>query len=443
MSLIERLNTAGEIAVWGVGYLGYTTLLRCHRFGLATHVWAPEAQHLQAMSQGLYPGRELQIAWSEVGSVPPASLEQVSFAQTPEALLAKNLPVHVVALPNHGARSDTGDRVWETIAGHFYRHAPRDRKTLVLLVSAPVPGDSQSFVSALADLGPHLRVVTAFRSDWVVEDYLYRPRPQALGGDSDDLVRAQAFLNRIGTETFSIGSFHDAEVYQVLMSSFQCLASAFVSQFAFAYPENPGSRIASAVLANCDLSRVRPAIGVGGKQMMTGLEFLFRGSSYNDLLSILKEAQAFNLSSILSWADFLGRRGVGRVGILGITPQPDNRDLAYSPSLLLAEALMRRKMGVFVHDPHFTFDTVHQLLPGVRHLAVETMDRSPLFGPQDAMVLMTPHRFYSKFTQRDIDEKIAGRAGLVIDNTGAWRHLTFSRGTRYHFVGDGTLNINR
>ncbi|MBI9086959.1 MAG: hypothetical protein JEZ11_25415 [Desulfobacterales bacterium] len=443
MSLIERLNTAGEIAVWGIGYLGYTTLLRCHRFGLATHVWAPEEQHLEALRQGLYPGRELQIAWSEVGSVPPAALEQITFADSPERLLAKNLPVHVIALPNHGATSDNGDRVWETIAGHFRRHAPRDRKTLVLLASAPVPGDTQAFVRALADLGPHLRVVTAFRPDWVVEDYLYRSRPQALGGDSDDLVRAQAFLTRIGMETFAIGSFHDAEVYQVLMSSFQCLVSGFVSQFAFAYPENPANRITAAVLANCDLSRVRPTIGVGGKQMMTGLEFLFRGSPYNDLLSILKEAQAFNLSSILSYADFLARRGVGRVGILGITPQPDNRDLAFSPSLLLAEALMGRGLEVFVHDPHFTFETIRQLLPGVRHLDVAVMGSSSPLGSGDAVILMTPHRFYLKFTQRDIDEKIAGRAGLVIDNTGAWRHLTFSQGTRYHFVGDGTLNINR
>jgi UDP-N-acetyl-D-mannosaminuronate dehydrogenase len=160
------------------------------------------------------------------------------------------------------------------------------------------------------------------------------------------------------------------------------------------------------------------------------------------LLSILKEAQAFNLSSILSFADFLARRSTSQVGILGITPQPDNQDLAFSPSLLLAEALIRRGLKVFVHDPYFVFETIHELLPGVQHLAMEDMDRTPLLGPEDAIVLMTPHRFYLEFTQRDIDTKIAGKAGIVIDNTGAWRHLAFSEGTRYHFVGDGTLNVN-
>lgn len=443
MSLMERLNRCGAVAVWGIGYLGYTTLLRCHRFGLATHVWAPEASHLKNLCRGTYPGAEFQTAWSEIGSVPPVAREQITVTDTPRDLLAEHLPVHVVALPNRGAAGDGGERVWESLAEHFRRHAPRDRKTLVLLASAPVPGDTRAFVRALGEAGEHLRVVAAFRCDWVVEDYLYRPRPQALGGREENIVRAEAFLGRLGLETFGIGTFHDAEVYQALMGSFHCLASAFVSQFAFAYPENPARRIVSAVLANGDLSRIRPTIGVGGKQMMTGLESLFRGSPYNDLLSILKEAQAFNLSSILSYADFLARGGAGRVGILGITPQPDNLDLAFSPSLLLAEALLQRGVAVFVHDPHFDFETIHRLLPGVRHLAVEAAETASLLGGGDAVVLMTPHRFYLKFTQRDIDERIAGRAGMVIDNTGAWRHLNFGPQTRYHFVGDGTLNVNR
>ena len=183
-------------------------------------------------------------------------------------------------------------------------------------------------------------------------------------------------------------------------------------------------------------------MGVGGKRMMTGLEFLFRGSDYNNLLSILKEAQAFNLSSILFFADFMARCGTGRAGILGITPQPDNLDLAYSPSLLLSEALMQRGIEVLVHDPYFDFETVKQLLPGVQHLDLKAMADSPQLGRQDALVLMTPHRFYLEFTQSDIDERIAGKAGIVIDNTGIWSQLTFSGETRYYFVGDGTLNIN-
>ena len=442
MNLLDRFNLSGKVAVWGIGYLGYTTLLRCHHHGMSTHIWTMDGEHLEDLQQGNYPGKNIQIAWSDIGSVPQVSPHRMIFAHSAEELFKEELPVHWIALPNHPAKENSGRLFWHEIAAGFKAHAKRDREYLVLLASASTPGETEAFIESLGNARKMVRVVTAFRSDWVLEDFLYRPVPQALGGREEDLPLAEAFLRRMGLETFRIGSHHDAEVYQACMSGFQCLTSAFVSQFSFAYPGNNVRRISREVLNNCDLSKIGPAMGVGGKRMMTGLEFLFRGSDYNNLLSILKEAQAFNLSSILFFADFLARYGTGRVGILGITPQPDNLDLAYSPSLLLAEALMQRGIEVLVHDPYFDFETVKQLLPGVQHLDLKAMADSPRLGRQDALVLMTPHRFYLEFTQSDIDEKIAGKAGIVIDNTGIWSQLTFSGKTQYYFVGDGTLNIN-
>ena len=443
MLLLERFNLFGKVAVWGIGYLGYTTLLRCHHHGLTTHIWTVDGQHLEDLQQGNYPSKNLQIAWSGIGSVPQASRQRMVFAHSAAELLFQDLPVHLIALPNHPAAENSGRLFWHEIAEGFKTYAPKDQEYLVLMASAPIPGETEAFIEALGGARKRVRVVNAFRSDWVLEDYIYRPRPQPLGGREKDLPLAEAFLERIGVETFRIGSHHDAEVYQACMSGLQCLSSAFVSQFSFAYPDNNIRRIANAVFKNCDLSKTIPAMGVGGKQMMTGLEYLFRGSRYNNLLSILKEAQAFNMSSILSFADFLARREVEKVGILGITCQADNLDLAFSPSLLLAEALMQRGIRVFVHDPYFDFETVQELLPGVHHLALETMAIAPPLGSDGAVVLMTPHRFYLEFTQSDIDEKINGKAGIVIDNTGTWQHLKFRGKTQYYSVGDGSLNINR
>ena len=442
MTMISQLETCGRVAVWGIGYLGYTTLLRCHRFGLKTHVWAPEHEHLQFLRQGAYPPREIQTAWSEIGSVPAVDLRQVLVCDTPEEILDNDIPVHIVALPNTTAKGENGHRVWHEIARVLRRHASKARPMLILLMSAPIPGDTALFQRALGDAGRWARVVSAFRSDWVVEDYLYRPVIQALGGDDDALKWGAAFLDRLEVDTFRIGSYHDAEVYQAALCSFDCLASAFANQLSFAYPDNDIRRISAAVLRNCQLRRIRPTIGIGGEQVMTGVEHLFRGSDYNELLSIMKEAQAFNLSSILSYADFLARRGVRRVGILGITPQPDNRNLAYSPSLLLAEALMKRRMAVFVHDPYFTNTTIQELLSGVAHLRLDDSATAWPLGAGDAVVLMTPHRHYREISQADMERCICRNPGIVLDNTGLWQRFTFPLHTHYHFVGSGTVNIN-
>ena len=107
MQLIDRMNISGKVAVWGIGYLGYTTLLRCHQHGLFTHIYALDGEHLEDLRLGHYPDREIRIAWSEIGSVPPVSLHRMVFAEALEELFEDELPVHLIALPNHPARDSS------------------------------------------------------------------------------------------------------------------------------------------------------------------------------------------------------------------------------------------------------------------------------------------------------------------------------------------------
>ena len=183
MPLLERFNLLGKVAVWGIGYLGYTTLLRCHHHGLTTHIWTVDGEHLEDLKRGNYPCKNLQIAWSSIGSVPQASRQRMVFAHSAEELLNEDLPVHLIALPNHPASENSGRLFWHEIAEGFKTYAKNDQEYLVLLASAPIPGETEALIEALADSCKRVRVVTAFRSDWVLEDYIYRPRPSLWAGE--------------------------------------------------------------------------------------------------------------------------------------------------------------------------------------------------------------------------------------------------------------------
>lgn len=437
--LNDILVKTGKVAVWGIGYLGYTTLLRLQRAGIATRVWAYEAHNMEELRAGTYPGKELQFAWSEMGIVPPLMLDAIEFAKTPEELFSPDVALHLIALPNRINQPGQVEKVWDGIAGFFKRAASRDgRRLTVLLTAASVPGDVDRFVS-LVD-SPNVCVVSVFRSDWVLEEYLYKSQRQAVGGTEDGVAVAREFLKELGITSFAVGSHADAEVYQACASSLNYVISAYVNQFGLAYPKSDLRRIAEAAIANSRFSWVRPVIGLGGRQMLNSVEFSLMGSKYDHQLSILKEAQAFSLSLIMCYADFLVRCGAKRVAILGITPQPDNTDLTLSPSVLLAEALTVRGISVSVHDPLLSRSAVSKVLPGTGWLELGSL-QSPA-ADLDALVLMTPHRHYLGLTQREIGAWINGRVRLVIDNTGAWKNFSFSGGTQYHLVGDGTLDIN-
>jgi hypothetical protein len=117
-------------------------------------------------------------------------------------------------------------------------------------------------------------------------------------------------------------------------------------------------------------------------------------------------------------------------------------DLALAPSLVLGEALLKNGIEAFVHDPLFAPEIIPSFVSGLRPLDLDAIREKNGFCPEDALILMTPHRYYLEFTQKDIDNKIDGKVGLILDNTGAWGHFRFSPSTQYHVVGGGTLDIN-
>lgn len=431
----------GRIAVWGTGYLGYTFVLKLQQHGFASRIWAPDDGDLALLREGDFPPKDVQFAWSRSGAVPALDPARFDIASDPAAMFDASIAVHVLALPNRPVLSGETFKLWEQVAGYAARYLPEGRRIAMILTAAPVPGDTEAFIHALGDAAGRVKVATAFRTDWLMEDFLYGEARIALGGTGGAAAHAEDLLDQLGVRTHRVGTVYEAEVLAASLNSLRYLVSAYVNQLTMAYPRNNFRAFADSLHASLSPSVFQPTLGLGGRRAMVGLEYLARGSRYSETLSILSEAQASSASMLITYADYLSRRKVSRVAILGITPQPDNRDLSLSPSLVLAEALMDNGVEVYVHDPLYAHAGIVASLPGVKELSMEDLRAGTVLGPGDAVMLMTPHRFYLEFTQDDIDRMFNGRISLLVDNGGAWSNFEFSGITSYHAVGDGSLDI--
>jgi len=429
-----------KISVWGIGYLGYSTILKLQQVGISVISGSMDDDNIVPFREGVYPGPDTLKAWSETAIVPALQTNMISFADSPEEMFADDIDTHILALPNALQSGMYNEKVWDALSDIFVERLPEDRASYLILVSAPIPGETKSFANTINRYRPNCNVITAFRSDWVLEDYLYRSTAQPIGG-SPNIVKEDIFpfFERLHIPTFYVGSDYDAEVYHVFTKGFQYICGAFTGQFTLAYPASNMNDIISAFKKHGDIPNLKASLGVGGKQTIIELEQIMMGAKYNNFLSLLHDAQRFNLSLIVTCADYLSRHEYREVDILGITPNPDNSDLSLSPSLILAEALLRKNITVRVHDPLVNYELIKELIPSIGKLEFNEKESSR--HSKRALILGTAHHMYREFDQKTINEMVNGRVSLVIDNTGVWKHLNFSEDTIYHEIGDGSFDM--
>ena len=428
-----------QIAVWGGGYLGYGFALKLQQQGITPRIWVQTEAARESLLQKTFPPTSLKFAWSRSGTIPSLDLDFCDLVVAPQDMFTPSVSIHIIAIPNRPTQQN--ERVWMRIAGFLREYLPGKDQTTVILAATPVPGDTEAFIRQMGEESSQTRVATAFRTDWFLEDFIYGNVAIPVGGDDQAVAVAEELFGRLKLKTYRVGSHYEAEVFSVSVNSLEYLVAAFVNQMSMAHPACKFHLFADLLWERLRSASFCPSLGVGGRKTMLGLESLFQGTPYSDTLGILKEAQTFSMSLPILYADWLSRRNVRRVGILGITPQPDNVDLSLSPSLVLGEALLKRNIQVYIHDPYYNSEAIAQSLIDAEKLTFDDLREGSVFEKCDAIFIMTPHRFYLEFTQDDIDNMFNGKIGFVIDNGGIWSHMQFSNDVAYHVIGRGTLDV--
>ncbi|MBD3307560.1 hypothetical protein GF348_14335 [candidate division KSB3 bacterium] len=431
-SFIARLEETRRISVWGLGYLGFTLMLDLQAHGFWVDIYDANQSRIEAFQDGTYPVDEQKLIWSSKGDFPSVDMEHVSVHATPETLFHN--AVHFVSFPG---RSDKGQsNRLSYLLEAFCRHGQKLKDVLVVFQSAEAPGDVERFFSQpLSEAGIGCSIAAAFRTDWSIEEYYTRRAPQVVAAnDAAGLEKIIWLMTQLEREAVPLGGLREAEIYESARKSLQQVYSSFVNQIAMAYSDLDVRRVAHLLTMRNHCFGIRPSLGTIGYKPAIATGHLIEGSHHSDRLSMVRDANAANLSIILSYAEMIMRQRLSQIAILGLCEQGDQKDVRLSPALVLAEHLLGQGVEVWIHDPYFSSREIRNLVPGA---VCWDMPNRPITLP--GIVLMTGHRFYRYLHQGDLDRLGITDARLVIDNAAIWSDYRFSAKTVYHVPGDGCL----
>jgi len=412
-----------RVSIWGIGYLGYTTVLKMQESGFFVTLFDIIGNKLEDFANDNYPSKHQVSTWSKSGKIPEVDITKVELAKT-SADMFKN-SIHIVSFPNRISEND-----YQKLAELFLNNRDKLKDNLVIFQSAGIPGNIENnFIKYLDNL--ELDVATVFRSDWTIEEFLTAESKRLISGNSENAIRkTEEFLKLLRVKSEKFETIQEAEIYENVKNSFHYTISAFFNQLSLAYPHIDVNHLSKIILQNLDSEAI--SLGVNGVDYKSeqSIENIF-ATSRDNYLSILQEANRTNLSFLYYYVDLLKSKNVNSVTIFGIASHGSMKDFRFSPSLILADYLKNLNLEVSIYDRNFSKDEVNLIAPNSRYLdlAQEKID-------SDCVIIMNISN-EDKF----LDIKQIGLFDIeyILDNTGFFANHKFSDKTTYHQFGDKNL----
>jgi len=423
----NRFLNSKKVSIWGLGYLGYTSLLKLQNYGIKASVYDFKVSRLKELSSFTYPNKEQLNGWTKNGQIPSLNNDYITICYDPDLMFEND--IHIISFPN------LMDSSYKKLARFFENNKFKLKKTLVLFQSVGVPTKIESdFLKLLKNKGINVDVVTLFRSDWTIEDFLKKDTNRTVSFNRKKAYKkAKYFLSFFNIKATKISSIEEAEVFENAKNALNYTILAFFNQLSLSYPHIDINTLSKKLINKIDPKNFSLGVSNVDFKSQQSIEHLI-GASTGDYLSILKEASITNLAFLFYYVDLLKKKKISTITIVGLSTYNSFKDIRMSPSVILAEYLNKNNINVTIYDDHFKHDEILEILP-----FSTVLDISKENIVSDAIVIMNINNNVRFLNQKEIKENGLFKVKLIIDNTGFFRKFKFSKKTQYHQFGDNKL----
>lgn len=427
----ENVLKTKEISVWGIGYLGYTEILKLQSKGFRVNVFDITKSGFEGKTS--YPDKLMAYRWSESGNVPPLDYSNMRLVAADEMFTS---PIHIFAFPV--AYKGGEKHFLDKAAQLFIEHKDRLEDALVIFQSAGPPGTiEQYFIEPLRKGNVRCCVATAFRSDWSIEEFSRQHKKRVLSGsDAKAIKKAEFFYGLLDVKYKILSHIKEAEIYENARNGLQYATTVFINQLAMAYHGTNIRAMTEYLLDDIELNESHLCIGAGGYKMPYFIQGILDGSRNPSALSLIQEVHKINLSMIITYAEAVKKRGIKSAAILGLSVKGNQKNIDFSPSIILAEHLSASDIEVYIDDPFYDDKELAGILP-----LCKKIDIFKKKAEVDALFVMNDHDKFKYITQNDIERLGLADIPIIIDNVPLFKDFRFGRSSIYHAIGDGNLGL--
>ncbi len=431
MEMKNRILKDRKISIWGCGYLGYTSTIKFQQAGFFVKVYDFNMSRLESLRNDRYPDVESIDLWTSSGEIPKINVSKVSIASSIHDMFESS--VHIVSFPSE---DNEKRNLLKKLSDIFVENKDLIDEPLIIFQSAGIPrGIERDFIRSLKNSGVNCLYASAFRSDWVIEEFIDGNKAQVIAGyDEKALAAVSSFMDLLEIKYATLSSIEEAEVYENAQKAIHYTVSGFLNELSLSYPGIDIRRLSKLLVENIEPEEISAGLGTLKYKIANSLDHLIGGVKNENYFSVLKSVQRDNISILFYYCDLIVKKGFKKVCILGLSTKGVFKDVRLSPSVIMAEYLIKLGCKVLIHDPLFSEKEVLDILPYAEFLNI---DKKAI--DVDVILILRNTGFYRTFSQEDMDLKGITKAKIIIDDTGMFNNYDYSDETLYHVPGDGKL----
>lgn len=419
-----------KLGILGLGFLGYSNVVRYIRHGINCVVTDFSDDRRNAFEAGSYPPRNRFKFWQMFSEVQELSGQSLYENVPPEQFVRDDIDVYLVCVP-FDFTSSSGN----TLLQKAVRLLSDGKGEKVVIFEQTLPPYTMSgsvkpqFENLGISVGDDFSLVYAPRPDWNMEQAQdgAAARNFALqgGAASQDVA---TILSLHGGDVRQGGSFESVEMAQCLGFAANHALNSVVAQCIVAYDDIDVRDAMNLSLGHLGLD-IQPING--GFEAPLGTSYLLTAAKSPQYLTLLQESMSTYFSMQQHLIEQVKSAGCRKVAILGLLPHEHTVEQEASPILELPQLLGSEGVEVLVHDPLMASDRVDQLTGCARLEFPADLENV------DAILVLSGHAAYAMLPERKLQDLLRN-CRLVLDSSGIWKRYDFStlEGLEYRVVGE-------
>ena len=437
MTIAEQLLAGRKkIAVWGTGYIGYSSMAAFASRGVSCVGADIKQEVVDQINHGQIPVPNLEY-W--LGFHPGVYVKTGLVRATTnwKELLSPEFKVHLICVPTESVNEPSLVALQDVVR-KIAKGGKGAEPRLIMIESTLTAGTTDKMVIPEFErenlkVGTDVEIGVAPRRDWfgTSDKNLYN-LPRVVGGTTPETTRKMTdVLGIICLKLVPARDHRHAELVKSIENAYRHVEITLANQLSLAYPRVNMKEVLELVGTKWNVGTYHPSFGCGGYCIPLSSKYVLQGADDKSALTILEETVKTDTRQPLQVADAVARAGCKSVGILGLSYKGDLKVHILSPTIALCRHLKERGISVSVNDPYYTPEEIAKITGADSFVFPDELDGF------DAVIIVSGHRLYRTVT-RDKLVSMLTKAKVVLDNMEeTWAELNLkSLGIPYYVAGE-------
>jgi nucleotide sugar dehydrogenase len=433
----ELLEGKRKIAVWGTGYIGFSTMANFAAEGVTCVGTDVSEQVVSTINSGKPPVANMEY-WLGFDTKYLVDSGMMRATQDWKELMNPEFAVHMIAIP-----TEKEDKPWDgalaDVINKISANTLKSRSApLIIIESTLTPNKTDQLVIPTIQknsltIGKDIFLGVAPRRDWFISpEKNLRSLPRIIGGTNPETTELMKDVLSIVCDHLVPAPDHrHAEIVKSVENAYRHMEITLANQLSLAYPNLNMIEVLKLVATKWNVGLFKTSFGSGGYCIPLSSQYVLEGAQKPEYLTLLKDTVATDGMMPGLVANHIADRGFRSVGIMGLSYKGDLKVHVLSPAIRISKRLVERGLQVKVNDPYYTPEEIKRLTGAETFIFPEGLHEF------DCVAIVAGHRIYKAVPE----PKLLGylkNCKLVLDNLEeTWKGFDLrSAGIDYHIAGD-------